>query len=82
MKIVLIRVTGRRTADEDPRCAAGLKRSSLRATDRAAADGQVWVAFDGPAIERWLTQNGQPLWGRERPTTLVLLAVSSGQSGR
>jgi hypothetical protein len=36
------------------------------------------VAFDGPAIERWLTQNGQPLWGHERPTTLVLVAVQSG----
>ena len=40
------------------------------------------MAFDGPAIESWLTQNGQPLWGHERPTTLVLLGVQSGaQSG-
>ena len=22
------------------------------------------MSFDGPAIERWLTQNGQPVWGR------------------
>jgi len=28
---------------------------------RGAPDGQVWVSFDGPAIERWLTQNDQPL---------------------
>jgi hypothetical protein len=49
---------------------------------RAAPDSQLWVAFDGPAIERWLTQNGQPLWGHERPTTLVLLAVqTSAQTG-
>ena len=42
----------------------------------------MWVSFDGPAIERWLTQNGQPLWGRERPTTFVWLAAQTGaQSG-
>jgi hypothetical protein len=38
----------------------------------------LWVAFDGAAIERWLTQNGQPLWGRERPATFIWLAVQSG----
>jgi hypothetical protein len=42
----------------------------------------MWVSFDGPAIERWLTQNGQPLWGRERPTTFVWLSAPTGpQSG-
>ncbi len=71
MKTVLIRVTGRRNADQDPAL------SSL-VSNPAAADGQLWVALDGPAIERWLTQNGQPLWGHERPTTLVLMAVQSG----
>jgi hypothetical protein len=81
MRVVLIRVTGRRTADEDPALAplVGNARRYVQQY-RAAADGQLWVAFDGPAIERWLTQNGQPLWGRERPTTLVLLAVSNGAS--
>ncbi len=79
MKTVLIRVTGRRNADEDP--ALGSLVSNARRyvqQYRAAADSQLWVTFDGPAIERWLTQNGQPLWGHERPTTLVLLAVQSG----
>jgi hypothetical protein len=83
MKTVLIRVTGRRNADEDP--ALGPLVSNARRyvqQYRAAPDSQLWVAFDGPAIERWLTQNGQPLWGHERPTTLVLLGVQGGaQSG-
>jgi hypothetical protein len=49
---------------------------------RAAPDSQLFVTFDGPAIERWLTQNGQPLWGHERPTTLLLVAVqTTGQGG-
>jgi hypothetical protein len=82
MKSVLIRVTGRRNADEDP-ALAPLVANARRYVQqyRAAADGQLWVAFDGAAIERWLTQNGQPLWGRERPTTLVLLTVPGAQSG-
>jgi len=81
MKAVLIRVTGRRTADEDVALAplVGNARRYVQQY-RAAADGQLWVSFDGPAIERWLTQNGQPLWGRERPSTLVLLAVPNGAS--
>jgi hypothetical protein len=83
MKIVLVRLTGRHSADEDA-ALAPLVSSARRYVQqfRASGDGQVWVAFDGPAIERWLAQNGQPVWGRERPTTVVLLAVQTGaQSG-
>jgi uncharacterized protein len=83
MKTVLVRVTGRRSADEDPALASLVSNARRYVQQcRGAPDGQLWVAFDGPAIERWLTQNGQPLWGHERPTTLVLLAVQTGpQSG-
>ena len=82
MKTVLIRVTGRRNADEDPALSSLVSNARRYVQQyRAAADSQLWVAFDGPAIERWLTQNGQPLWGHERPTTLVLLAVQSGPQG-
>jgi hypothetical protein len=79
MRTVLIRVTGRRSADEDPALSPLLTNARRYVQQyRAAPDSQLWVAFDGPAIERWLTQNGQPLWGHERPTTLVLLAVQTG----
>jgi hypothetical protein len=83
MKTVLIRVTGRRNADEDPGLSSLVSNARRYVQQyRAAPDAQVWVAFDGPAIERWLTQNGQPLWGHERPTTLVLVGVQTGaQSG-
>jgi hypothetical protein len=83
MKTVLIRVTGRRNADEDPALSplVGNARRYVQQY-RAAPDSQLWVTFDGAAIERWLTQNGQPLWGPERPTTLVLLAVqTTAQTG-
>jgi hypothetical protein len=83
MKIVLVRVTGRHSAEDDASLAPLVSNARRYVQQfRAAADGQVWVAFDGAAIERWLTQNGQPVWGRERPTTVVLLAVQTGaQSG-
>ena len=82
MKTVLIRVTGRRNADEDPALSPLVSNARRYVQQyRAAPDSQLWVAFDGPAIERWLTQNGQPLWGHERPTTLVLLGVQSGAQG-
>jgi hypothetical protein len=79
MKIVLVRVTGRRTAGEDTALeplVSGAGRYVQQYRD--APDGKLWVAFDGAAIERWLTQNGQPLWGRERPSTFVWLAVQTG----
>jgi uncharacterized protein len=82
MRSVLIRVTGRRSADEDPALGPLITNARRYVQQyRAAPDSQLWVAFDGPAIERWLTQNGQPLWGHERPTTLVLLAVQSAAQG-
>jgi uncharacterized protein len=83
MAVVLVRVTGRRTADEDPALAPLLGNARRYVQQyRNGPDGQLWVSFDGAAIERWLTQNGQPLWGRERPATFVWLAVQTGpQSG-
>jgi hypothetical protein len=83
MKIVLVRVTGRRSAEDDPALAPLVDNARRYVQQyRGAPDGQMWVSFDGPAIERWLTQNGQPLWGHERPVTFVWLTAQTGpQSG-
>jgi hypothetical protein len=76
LKVVLVRATGRPTADEEAVFAPLLSNSRRYVQQyRTASDGQLWVAFDGAAIERWLTQNGQPLWSRDRPTTFVWVAV-------
>ena len=83
LKTVLVRVTGRRSAADDP-ALAPLVANARRYVQqfRGAPDNQMWVSFDGPAIERWLTQNGQPLWGHERPKTFVWLTAQTGaQSG-
>jgi hypothetical protein len=79
LKIVLVRVTGRRTAAEDPALGPLVNNASRYVQQyRDTPDSQLWVAFDGPALERWLTQNGQPLWGHERPATVVWLGVQTG----
>jgi hypothetical protein len=79
MRTVLIRVTGRRNADEDAALSPLITNARRYVQQyRSAPDNQLWVSFDGAAIERWLTQNGQPLWGHERPTTLVVLGVQTG----
>ena len=79
LKVVLVRVTGNRSIDEDSALAPLISNARRYVQQyRAAADGQIWVAFDGAAIERWLTQNGQPLWGRDRPATVVWLAAQTG----
>jgi len=49
---------------------------------RAGAVDTLLVSFDGEAIERVLRAAGQTVWGRERPLTLVWLAVDWGQGER
>ncbi len=82
MRIELVRVTGRRTAGDDP-AFAGLVAGAARYVQqyRYAADGRLSVGFDGAAIERWLTQNGAPVWGRTRPVTFVWLTVPAATGG-
>jgi hypothetical protein len=79
LRIVLVRVTGRVSAQDDPALSPLVDNARRYVQQcRRAAGNQLWVAFDGPAIERWLTQNGQPLWGHERPATFVWLAAQTG----
>jgi hypothetical protein len=79
LKVVLIRVTGHLGADQDPTLAALIGNARRYVQQyRAAPDKQLWVAFDGPALERWLTQNNLPVWGQERPPIFVWLTEQTG----
>jgi len=82
LRVVLARVTGRRTVDEDSAFGPlfGNARRYVQQY-RDTQDGQLWVSFDGAAIDRWLAQNNQPLWGRERPSTFVWLTMPGGAQG-
>ncbi len=79
MRVVLVRVTGRRSSAGDSALVPLVNNAGRYVQQyRGTQDGQLWVSFDGAAIERWLWQNGQPLWGHERPTTFVWLTVQTG----
>ena len=80
---VLVRVAGRndilasepaRTLLEDP---AGLVQQYRYYTrsEREPPVLMLWVRFDEPSIRRQLQQDGLSYWGKERPDTLVWLAV-------
>lgn len=49
---------------------------------RLGAEGALRVSFDGEAIEAALRNAGQIVWGRDRPLTLIWLAVDWGQGER
>jgi len=80
---VLIKVTGRRDiwADGTVRSQFG-GASALVQQYRMDPDDEVWVLFDRVAIKRTLDQLGLPVWGDERPTTLVWLIMDAGTGQR
>lgn len=45
-------------------------------------DETLFVTFDGTALEEILARSGQPLWGSDRPLTLVWIAVDWGRGER
>ncbi len=80
---VVVRVTGDRGSVRDPGVAELLARPDGYVQQfRPGATGEtLWVSFDGQAVTNALRAAGQPVWGEERPSTLLWLAVDQG-SGR
>lgn len=74
LKTVVVRVSGQR--DAPARLGAALN-DPRRYVQRFGftADNVLQVGFDSVSVDRLLQQAGLPIWGRERPVTLVLLNV-------
>jgi hypothetical protein len=83
MARLLIRVTGSRNAPLDPKLqpmiAAPRDYLFSYGDDR---QGRALVGFQRGRVERALTELGHPVWGPERPLTLLWLAVDDGVGGR
>lgn len=80
---VLVRVTGSQAAAMSPDLAQLFpdpSRYVLRFSP--GAENSMLVSFDGGALEKTLRDARQPVWGRERPLTLVWLAVDRGNGQR
>ena len=85
---VLIKLTGDRAVAKQPP-AADILRDTQRyvleyryqnpeQSDGAASPLSLWVRFDATAVDQAVVAAGLPLWGRERPATLVWLVVEDG----
>jgi hypothetical protein len=83
LEAVLLRVSGSDLAN-DPELVDLLfpNPASYVVQFQPGEEDTLWVTFDGNAIEEVLRSNGQTVWGRERPLTLVWLAVDWGQGER
>ena len=76
LKAIAVRVSGQR--DAGGRLGAGMANPRQYVQRFGfTADNQLQVGFDGVAIDRLLGDVGLPIWGRERPVTLVLLTVAA-----
>lgn len=80
---VLVRITGSESAAVSPDLAALFPNPARFVLQyRPGENNTLWVSLDGAAIEQVLRANGIPVWGRERPLTLIWLAVDWGQGQR
>ena len=83
MERLLIRVTGSRTVPLEPalRPLIGAPDEYLTSygNDR---QGRAVVGFSRGRVERALTELGQPVWGPERPLTVMWVAIDDGAGGR
>jgi hypothetical protein len=83
MRQVIVRITGERDGDNAPALAdliAGAQRYVQKY--RNLPGGKVTIGFDGSKLEAVIAAAGRPVWGRERPVTLVWLAVDDSGGRR
>jgi hypothetical protein len=80
---VLVRVTGRRGAALDPQLQPLLSEPA-RYLNSYGVDrqGRPQVSFNATRIEQALNELNLPVWGPERPLTLLWIAVDDGAGGR
>ena len=83
LRQVLLRVSGSALASDEESVAQLFPNPRAFVTQfRPGGEDSLWVSFDGQAIEQVLRNAGQPVWGADRPLTLVWLAVDWGQGER
>ena len=75
LKAVAVRVSGQRDAANRLGSALTNPRQYASRFGSAADRRMLQVGFDSVAIDKLLSTAGLPIWGRERPATLVLLNI-------
>lgn len=74
LKTVVVRVSGQRDAPARLGAALNDPRKFVQRFG-FTADNVLQVGFDSVSVDKLLQDAGLPIWGRERPATLVLLNV-------
>lgn len=74
LKTVVVRVSGQRDAPARLGAALNDPRKYVQRFG-FTVDNVLQVGFDSVSVDRLLQESGLPIWGRERPATLVLLNV-------
>ena len=76
LKAVAVRISGQRDAGSRLGRGTSNPRQYVQRFG-VTVDNQLEVGFDGVAVDKLLGDVGLPIWGRERPATLVLLTVDA-----
>ncbi|HEX5050062.1 MAG TPA: DUF2066 domain-containing protein [Gammaproteobacteria bacterium] len=79
---VLVRVTGNRQAALDPQLQALVSNPQIVNSRAVLQQGQRRIGFSPRAVDDALTALKWPVWGAERPLTLLWVAVDDGLGGR
>jgi len=80
---LLLKVTGRVDAALEPALAELLQNAGEYVAQIGSLDREtLLVTFDAHAIDAALVARDQPIWGPERPLTLLWLAIDTGQGER
>lgn len=89
---VAVKVSGRRGAGANPVIVDAMqspdrfvqqfryRESAPQSAEGAASQGpalQLWVQLDPPAVDAMLREAGMPVWGRVRPSVLMLVVIES-----
>lgn len=83
MRHVIVRVTGERDGDSAPELADLITNAQRYVqTYRNVPGGKVAIGFDGKKVVSIIAGAGRPVWGRERPATLIWLAVDDSGNRR
>ena len=83
MARLLIRVTGDRNAPFDPALQSMLSDAGRYLTSYGLdRQGQAQVGFIATQVDQALAALQKPVWGPERPLTLIWIAVDDGAGGR
>lgn len=80
LRQVIVKLTGEAgAADEVLRRAAVGDPAVLVQQFRRDDSGKLWVRFDGVAVRRLVDAAGVPVWGENRPLTLIWLTRTGGE---